>query len=57
MSDRNTPISEWDDAEQAEETSNHTLAEFLGHAAVNLWPVLLLAAIMVAVGIWFDHYP
>jgi hypothetical protein len=57
MNNPKTPISEWDEAEQAEETSDRTFSEFLGHWVQRLWPILVLAVFMVGVGVWIDHHP
>jgi cytochrome b-561 len=55
-SNRRTAVSEWDAEEQEEETSNRTFPQFLAHLVSNLWPILILAIVMVGVGLWFSHH-
>jgi hypothetical protein len=57
MGNRKAPVTEWDDEEQAEETANRTLPQFLAHAVRQLWPLVALAVLMAGAGVWFFHHP
>jgi hypothetical protein len=57
MGNSKTPVTEWDDEERADETSNRTYPRFLAHWVLNLWPVVTLAVLMVGVSVWFYHHP
>jgi hypothetical protein len=57
MDNSKTPVTEWDDEERADETSNRTYPRFLAHWVLNLWPVVTLAVLMVGVSVWFYHHP
>jgi hypothetical protein len=52
MSEHRTPVTEWDEEEQAEETSDPTSPRFLAHWAVHFLPL----PAMEALGIWFYRH-
>ncbi len=52
MRDQQTAVTEWDAAEQAEETGAPTLGRFLEGVGAALWPILLMALIFIGVVVW-----
>jgi hypothetical protein len=54
---RFAPASEWDGEEEAEETANRTLLQFLAHMVRQLWPLVALAIFIAGAAVWFSHHP
>jgi hypothetical protein len=56
MGNRTASITEWDDEEQAEKTSDRTYPQFLAHWVLEFWPIVALSVLMVGVDVWFYHH-